>query len=292
MKRAATPLLLVLILLSSCKNKNIPPYSRLEKLSEPIVFLNAQITSQNGICFSEDGSTLYTSNPIEEDFTSSKSKMGIYESVYKDGNWSSSELINLDGLDAYHPVLSNDGSKLFFNSRSHPDTLEKAIPHNIWFVSKSKEGWTNPQLVSGVNSDGYDSYPSLARNNNLYFNSNRDGGEGGMDFYVSYFENGSYQDPIPLLALNSVHEENDLAVDPEERFIIFNRYIHATKSIDLFISYNKNGAWSDPKALININKDNQWELTPTISPDGNYFFYEVEGRIMQIDLDIIVQIDE
>lgn len=77
------------------------------------------------------------------------------------------------------------------------------------------------------------SYPSLARNNNLYFNLTRNGGQGGMHVYVSNFENGSYLDPIALKALNSSDEENDLVIYPDVRFIIFNRYIQINQLTSL-----------------------------------------------------------
>ena len=106
------------------------------------------------------------------------------------------------------------------------------IPHNIWFSKKTASGWSLPKMLEGINSVSYDSYPSIAKNNNLYFNSDRMGGMGGMDIYVSYYLNGKYQKPTNIRNINSEHSENDLVVDPEEKFIIFNRYIDSTKAID------------------------------------------------------------
>ena len=83
-----------------------------------------------------------------------------------------------------------------------------------------------------------------------------------------------------------------MVVDPEERFIIFNRYINTTKEIDLYISFRKGGQWTTPRKLDNINSADAWELTPSLSPDGKYFFYELNHNIMQIDLASLIYYSE
>ena len=105
-----------------------------------------------------------------------------------------------------------------------------------------------------------------------------------MDIYLSKYIDGQYQEPINLELLNSAHTENDLVVDPEEGFIIFNRYIDSTNALDLYISFSNGKEWSTPVLLEQINQTDEWELTPTLSPDGNYFFYELNGKIMQYEL--------
>lgn len=266
-----------------------PSYHLDYELKSPAEFALGKLTTSNGICFSKDGTNLYTSKPIEKKFRNGKSLMGIFIHTFNNGKWEEPELIDFEiDIDAYHPVLSYDNNILFFNSRSHADSTNFEVPHNIWYAVKTKSGWSTPEMVEGVNSEFYDSYPSPAKNNNLYFNSDRPGGKGGMDIYISKFKNGKYQLPINLEALNSIDAENDLVLDPNENFIIFNRYINATNEIDLYVSFRKNGIWDSPKKLDKINMNNKWELTPTISPDGKYFFYELEGKIMQIDLNEIM----
>jgi len=270
-----------------------PPYTSMIELKEPIIFGQDEITTRNGISFSKKGDTLYTSGQLSKKFDNGRFYDGIFESFYQNGKWTKPKQIQLGlDIDAYHPVLSINNKVLFFNSRSNPDSANKSIPHNIWAMHKTPSGWSIPEIVDGVNSLTYDSYPSVAKNNNLYFNSDREGGNGGMDIYVSYFTDGKYQKPINLERLNSSDVENDLVVDPDERFIIFNRYINTTKEIDLYISFRKGGEWATPRKLDNINSADEWELTPSLSPDGKYFFYELKHNIMQIDLASLIYTSE
>jgi len=268
-------------------------YLSTSELKEPIIFGEGEITTRNGISFSKKGDTLYTSGQLDKQFDNGRFYAGIFESHYENGKWTKPKQVQFSlNIDAYHPVLSMNNEVLFFISRSHLDSANKSIPHNIWATHRTPSGWSTPEIVNGVNSLAYDSYPSVSKNNNLYFNSDRKGGKGGMDFYVSYFNKGKYQKPINIEKINSTDTENDLVVDPEERFIIFNRYIDSTKEIDLYISFRKGNEWTTPRKLDNINSDDAWELTPSLSPDGKYFFYELKHNIMQIDLSSLIYAEE
>lgn len=105
---------------------------------------------------------------------------------------------------------------------------------------------------------------------------------GGGDIYRSKFVNGKYQSPESVTDLNSTDNENDVCIDPFERFIIFNRYIEATREIKLFLSIRAGANWTTPRVITPLEKDTDWELTPTLSPDGKYFFYEVNSNILRV----------
>jgi len=290
--------ILLIIFATSCKNSSDSkasqvPYNVLHTLKSPTEFADGKITTTNGINFSKDGKTLYVSNPIAKTFENGRQYAGIFKYIYENDKWNGPELVQFGrNIDAYHPVLSMDSETLFFNSRSTSDSTNEAIPHNIWFSKRTASGWSLPKMFEGINSVGHDSYPSIAKNNNLYFNSDRMGGMGGMDIYVSNYINGEYQDPINLQNLNSDQVENDLVVDPEEKFIIFNRYIDSTRTIDFYISFREGNDWKKPIVLDKINTPVKWEMTPTLSPEGKYFFYELDGKIMQIDLVELLDVEE
>ena len=287
-------LLLLFLIFLSCGTQSSQKfsYTQPDEITVPILF-NEDLVTSNGIAFSGDGRMLYTSIQQKDTFNNGRLFAGIRVSTFESGSWTSP--INFQPnwrIDAYHPVLSTDNTTIFFNSRSHPDSFELAIPHNIWKSHKTKTGWSLPKMVEGVNSSSYDSYPSPTRKKHLYFNSDRDGGKGGMDIYISRFKDGAYLEPVNIEEINSPNIENDLVVDPEERFIIFNRYIHTTQSIDLYISFHADNKWSTPRKLDNINHPEKWELTPSLSPDGEYFFFELDNKIMQVSLSALIYPDE
>ena len=175
---------LYFLLAVSCiqKSTKIEPYGHSGSLKEPKKFFPEEVTTMNGISFSKDGSTLYTSQPIDNQFDNGRNKAGIFVQKFRHGAWSKPEhLIFESGFDAYHPTLSVDNQTLYFNSRTLPGSPDKSIPHNIWSLHWNGSNWTDPHVVDSINSEYYDSYPSITNNNNIYFNSDRPGGKGGMD---------------------------------------------------------------------------------------------------------------
>ncbi len=263
-----------------------------QKVKEPRLF-SESLSTLNGIALTRDLETIYISLQKEDTFENGRHAAGIFQSHLINGEWTSPTEINIKGIfDAYHPVLSANGRRLFFNSRSHPDSTGKYLKHDIWYIDWQPDDWSDPVQLPVINTPNYESYPSVAANGNLYFNSDRPGGKGGMDFYMSELKNGSYQTPVPLSKINSANEENDLVVDPQERFIIFNRYDHDTQSIDLWITFKESGEWNTPRKLDHINSADIWELTPSLDPSTQFFFWESESKIWQIDLDQLIYADE
>ena len=127
----------------------------------------------------------------------------------------------------------------------------------------------------------------------MYFRSERPGGAGAGEIYVSRSIDGRLQSPERVAALNSAANENDLSVDADQRLVVFNRYFDATREIDLFVSVRgTDGAWRAPRPLDLANTVIDWELTPTLSRDGNYLYVEVSGAIVRWRLDALLTEDE
>jgi len=102
------------------------------------------------------------------------------------------EVINT-GEDDYEPKLSADGLTLFF-------VRGKASRNaDIYFSRRNYEGWTPPEPLSEVNSDADDLGPEpTADGTALYFYSNRAGGQGGYDLWVSHRGGRDWQEPANL----------------------------------------------------------------------------------------------
>lgn len=95
--------------------------------------------------------------------------------------------------------FTKSGDKMFFN-RSAPKKNRKGVIHlKIYSAIKVEGGWANVTELP-FNGDNFSTcHPTIsADGQRLYFASNRKGGFGGMDIYVSYFKRGEWGKPINL----------------------------------------------------------------------------------------------
>jgi len=264
---------------------------------EPQVFGGLKLKTNNGISFAPDMNTIYVSRYTQERDSSGSQFIKLFESRKQDEGWTDFTLLPFCKKDVpfeYHPSIDATGKRLFYNSRAPipgtPGSLNQK--NNPWYVDKNGYAWSHPVAIESLSTEHYDDYVSVAKSGNLYFRSDRPGGRGSGDIYVSQYRNGTYASPSLIESLNSADNENDVCIDPDERFIIFNRYIDRTKEIKLFLSIRTGEQWSKPRLISQLERASDWELTPTLSPDGEYFFYEVNSNILSVKTSTLFTTEE
>lgn len=169
------------------------------------------------------------------------------------------------------PSLSPDGLRLYFSS-DRPVNVQSKEPkdYDIWYVERKdrKSEWSVPKNIGApVNSDKDEFYPSVARNGNMYFTSERDGAPGKDDIFMSKWD-GAYALPIPLsIAINSAGLEFNAFIDPDEKYLLYTGYARPGNvgSGDLFISYkNADGTWGESKSLGAIINSKYMDYCPFV----------------------------
>lgn len=134
----------------------------------------------------------------------------------------------------------------------------------------------------------------------LVFASGREGkkfpgnGEGFNDLYAIRFDDaeqmtgGTVRKLEPIFNSNNKHEAS-ATYTPDGKTMVFARSNDGSKkgylSVDLWASFFKEGAWSEPK-LININDRTADDFSPVFSPDGQtlYFASNRKGGEGGVDL--------
>ena len=151
------------------------------------------------------------------------------------------------------PAFTMDGKKLFFvSNRPITGTALKILTSGM--LRKKTTNGESPKIwASRLIATSNEYYPSVSANGNLYFTAARKNSTGGEDIYVSVFANGKYSKPIPLdTAVNSVADEFNAFVSPDEQFIIFSSYGRKDDKGggDLYMSKkNAAGRWMPSKNL-------------------------------------------
>ncbi|HSL22684.1 MAG TPA: hypothetical protein VK886_14215 [Vicinamibacterales bacterium] len=191
-------------------------------------------------------------------------------------------IVNTTAIDNV-PALSRDGHWLFFNS----DRLGGLGGIDIWVAWRSHThddlAWQSPvNLGSVVNSESFDAGAGYYKDDDLgraflFFNSDRPGGPGATDLYVSeVFGDGEFEPPRLIAELSGPACEQRPTVrhDGQELFF-FSTRTGGVGQLDLWVSIRTDAAatWAPPVNLGPIVNSVANDSTPCISWDRETLFF-------------------
>lgn len=250
------------------------------ELVEPQPFEAGRISTdavEVGLAFEPDGNTLYFTR-YPGAWGSDLGRGTIHVSMRDTAGWSVPRPADFSGKhDDGDVSISPHGKWLLFTS-TRPDNHGERDDADIFMMSRSPDGrWSMPvRLPEPINSRGREMSPVMTATGRLYFVSDRAGGLGQGDIYVSDFDGEAFSEPVNLgPAINSGEGEWNLVVDPHERFLIFEasrRPENRSPSGDLWISHRRGHHWSAAVPLSTINTEGS-DLAPALSLDGRTLYY-------------------
>ncbi len=148
--------------------------------------------------------------------------------------------------------LSADGNYLFYTrcDMRSPDGI-RGGGCDIVFSYRENAGWSSPQMFGyTINTTAYEGQPCLnSDNTEMYFTSNREGGYGGMDIWVSRVVNRLWTKPVNLgPVINTDKDETSPFIHPDNETLYFASNGHiGLGSSDLFVARkNKDSSWKKP----------------------------------------------
>lgn len=197
----------------------------------------------------------------------------------EDGSWSKpdhiSKIINTP-LSEGSATISGDGKTLVFTSCNKRNTVGGC---DLYISQKNGTEWSEPKnMLAPVNSAAWESNPALSPDGKtLYFSSDRKGGKGGKDIWVTSLQpNGDWDYPENLgMVVNTnknevtpfIHADNSHLYFASDGFMGMGGY-------DLFYSTKVGDDWTVPENLgYPINTPNN-EGALYITADYEKGYYE------------------
>ncbi|UKN01625.1 tetratricopeptide repeat protein [Paracrocinitomix mangrovi] len=183
--------------------------------------------------------------------------------------------MNTEGFDAVSHI-SPDGKYLYLtiNTMAMEKPKPKTKSSDIFYCKKNtRGGWNSPKSMGKpINTIVFDASASLtADGNTMYFISERKGGQGRADIWVTKLSGKEWSKPVNLgPTINTAGQETTVYVTPDEKYLFFSSDgLDGMGGYDVFVCENKSGQWSDPVNLgYPIN---------TVS-DETHFVYDIKTK--------------
>lgn len=153
-----------------------------------------------------------------------------------------------------HLTINNKEDRLYFSVCAYTENLD--VRCKLYSRSISTENEIGPleELPANINLEGSTSsqpflgFDTYLQKEVLYFVSDREGGLGKTDIWMSIVENDStYSDPINLYSINTEEEEASPYFDNNNQRLFFSSKGHKTLGgYDILIALKKEDKWNAP----------------------------------------------
>ncbi len=185
--------------------------------------------------------------------------------------------------------ISQDGEWLVFTGCNFPEGMGSC---DLFFSSLTKRGWSTPEnLGEPVNSEFWESSPCLSPDKReLYFSSNRPGGYGGKDIYVSKrMPNGRWGEPENLgPKINTGGDESCPFIHADNQTMYFtSNGLTGYGGDDLFLARKQSdGSWGSIENLGYPINTTENEGSLVVAADGKTAYYASDRADTRGGLDI------
>lgn len=191
----------------------------------------------------------------------------------EDGFWTPAEpLENINSpYNEGSGCLSPDGSTLYFSRCMAPDGFGSC---DLYVAHRQEDGtWSTPtNLGKPINSNSWDSHPSLSPSGDtLFFSSDRLGGFGLSDIYYTY-KNSRNEWVTPLNigpTINTRGSEVSPFFHPQHQILYFSSNGHLLNfgEYDIYKSYLYHSIWGEPK-----------NIGPLVNGEGSEFYFTIDAQ--------------
>ena len=244
---------------------------------------------EGATAFSPDGSTMYLSRAVRQDWPTT---VEIYTSSRSEAKWGAPQKfeITADTLSNYSdPFVSPDGNWLYFAS----DMPGGQGGTDIWRINLKDKHGTLENLGPQINTKGNERFPNVRTDSLLYFSSDGHPGMGGLDLFLATLQPRDEKDRTAMdrwvienmgVPMNSAADDFGLTFGTgESGFFSSNRgdargYDHIFSFIKPDLQIWISGYVVDkddepvPNAVIRIVGDDGSNQKTVAKPDGSFRF--------------------
>lgn len=204
---------------------------------------------------------------------------GVWVSQKVNNEWAEAQRIWLQepGKPALDGAVAVQGDEMWFAS-----VREGFVGVNMFTAQKINNKWSNWQYSGDRLMKEIKIGEVHIHGNDLYFHSDRSGGLGNFDIWVTTRNGNDWTDAVHVSAVNTSEMDGYPFISTDGDELWFCRTYSGTPAI--FRSMKQNEEWSEPELIIS-----QFAGEPTLDNEGNLYFvhHYYENNVM-IEADIYV----
>ncbi|QRN82169.1 PD40 domain-containing protein [Chloroflexota bacterium] len=228
-----------------------------------------------------DGETLYlfftpdVRIPAEQQFLDGVT--GIYVAHKQGETWGEAERVWLEPPD----ILSLDGAPTVDGDTLWFATIREGIGSLQIFTAHWVDGrWQEWQPVSSRLRDEIMIGELEIYGDTIYFHSDRPGGKGGLDIWMTTRDGDTWTDPINIEVVNTEGNEGWPDISPDGSELWFTRTYNGSPAI--FRCLRQGEGWGEPELILS-----QFAGESSVDSQGNLYFthhYFENGQMIEADI--------
>jgi len=263
----------------SPETDQLPPQLQSDEYEKPVPILGSVNTAgaEDSPFITSDGKTLYffftpdVNVPVDSQILDGVT--GIYISTMDAGEWSKPERIILQDPGK----LAGDGCGFILDEIMWFCSAREGYTGMHWFTAEHKDGiWQNWKIVDFNPAYEVGELHITNDGTELYFASERSGGVGGLDIWVSENINGKWGQPLNVSAVNTIDSEGWPAISPGRDELWFSRNYGIWRSKKVL------GEWQGAQLIVSSLAGE-----PSIDAAGNLYFvhhFYINGEMIEADI--------
>lgn len=266
-------------------NDTYPPLLHVTEFESPtpLPFPITTAGAEDSPFITPDGNTLYffftpdASIPPERQLLDKVT--GVYVTSLRDSTWTTPQRIILQdpGKLALDGCVFVQGTIMWFCS-----AREGYTGVNLFTADYTRGTWASWQYAGEILNRQYrvGEMHITADGREMYFHSAREGGNGGLDLWVTRNESGVWQEPENVAAVNTLSNEGWPFLTQAGDELWFTRTYQGSPAI--FRSKKIQASWQEPELVIS-----SFAAEPSLDEKGNLYFahhYIHDGALIEADI--------
>ena len=301
MKHSFLHLTLFLFLLTSISSKGQLPTPNNDVFVTNEVSINTD-QLEFSPTFYEDGILFISTNPVNKrhkvkDKRIDKNIMSIYRSTRdEDGKLKKPEPFAIELLTTVHEgplTFDRTADNIFFTRNNYKGKKrikgsDGIVKLQIYTAERMDNVWKNVEKLPFNDKNSNAAHPSISvENDQLYFTSDRPGGQGGMDLYVSIKTGDTWGEPVNLGPKINTPEDEAFPFIHADGTLYFSSKGHSSQGgLDIYTTKKSGSEWAIPENMGSPFNSAQDDFGIIIDRDkrNGYFSSSRGGGIGQDDI--------